>query len=69
MARYRLYRLDARSGRILDFEEIDAIDHEAAATASIARLGTHPLELWSGKQKVARFEVGQMTFASRSGWG
>lgn len=53
MSYYRLYFLDPNSGHIERFEEYDSSDDGEAITRAEDRLDAVPLELWSGRRKVA----------------
>ena len=55
MAYYRLYMMSGPEGRIIGFEEIEAIDDVEAARLAEAHLGKHSMELWCGKRKVRSY--------------
>ncbi|HYJ51883.1 MAG TPA: hypothetical protein VEW04_01815 [Allosphingosinicella sp.] len=55
MGYYRLYLIE--NGRFVGFEEIDAMDDEQAIQSAEQRSGTHAVELWCGKRKVASLPV------------
>lgn len=56
MPHYRLYVMNARTGHIDRFEELEASSDEAARIIARGKLDGHPLELWEGHRKVERLE-------------
>jgi hypothetical protein len=59
MVYYRLYLVDAASGRFVGFEEIDAPDDVEAVHMAENYVGSQGLELWCGKRKVKSFQPRQ----------
>ncbi|HMJ93476.1 MAG TPA: hypothetical protein VK472_05200 [Allosphingosinicella sp.] len=57
MPNYRLYRLDAGSGRFLGVVEIQAADDEAAIQEIQQRGYGDSVELWDGGRKVRRIDA------------
>lgn len=61
MAYYRLYFMNGFSGHIERFEELDAVDDEAAVAFTKSMQGRLSLELWCSHRKVARVEAIDLT--------
>jgi len=55
---YRLYMMSGPEGRIIGFEEIEALDDVEAARLAEAYFGKHVMELWCGKRKVRSYAAG-----------
>ncbi len=56
---YRLYLLDAGTGRFVGFEEIEAADDVAAARQADDVHPGRARELWCGKRKVKSFAAAE----------
>jgi hypothetical protein len=57
MPQYRLYFLGIRTGRIESHEQFEARDDEEALSFIQPHVGDHPLELWTGGRRIARFDT------------
>lgn len=57
MAYYRLYYMDSQSGHIDHFREFDAPDDDSAVALAEEVRTLSPMELWSGRRKIRRWEA------------
>ena len=57
MTYYRLYFMDAQSGHIDHFRELNAGDDSAAIAMAEDARTLSPMELWSGRKKIRRWEA------------
>jgi hypothetical protein len=64
---YRLYFLDPETGHINRFEEYDASDDREALGLADRFADGKPIELWSGRRKVARLGAPEGPVGTR-GW-
>ena len=68
---YRLYRMNALTGAILEREEFEAFSDDQAIERALAEAGERRIELWCGNRKVlavsGRGGPGELTIAPPAG--
>ena len=68
---YRLYRMNALTGAIVDFEDFAAWSDDEAIAAALPQAGSRRIELWCGRRKVlavsGRGGPGELSFGPAEG--
>ena len=68
---YRLYRMNALTGAILDYDEFEAFSDDQAIDAALPQAGSRRIELWCGSRKVlavsGRGGPGELSFGAPRG--
>jgi hypothetical protein len=68
---YRLYRMNALTGSIIDYDEFQAFSDDQAIEAALPQSGARRIELWCGSRKVlavsGRGGPGELSFGRRAG--
>ena len=68
---YRLYRMNALTGAILDYDEFEAFSDDQAIDAALPQAGSRRIELWCGSRKVlavsGRGGPGELSFGVPQG--
>jgi len=49
---YRLYRMNALTGSIIDYEDFEAFSDDQAIETALPQAGGRRIELWCGSRKV-----------------
>jgi hypothetical protein len=68
---YRLYRMNALTGAIVDFEDFVAWSDDEAIATALPQAGSRRIELWCGQRKIlavsGRGGPGELSFGPAGG--
>jgi hypothetical protein len=68
---YRLYRMNALTGAIVDFEDFAAWSDDEAIATALPQAGSRRIELWCGPRKIlavsGRGGPGELSFGPTGG--